>query len=1318
MAEIDPVAQADADAVEEIRFAVVMNGGVSLAVWIGGVALEIDRLTRRAGVYDELLRRVGSRARADVITGTSAGGINGAALALAQVNPHADLSVLRQLWASHGRMEALLRTPFVGAPSSLLKGDEYFLPKLEQALGALTVGYEPRSATDRPVDLSITTTLLNGARTVVSDSLGQTLPQDVHAGILHFQHLESEDVDDFGDDAIATTVRRMALAARSSAGFPVAFEPSYIPVDAQPDPTADAADDDPADRVDLGHVASWRDPGSTKSDQSRFAVDGGVLVNTPTVPALERIDLLPAKSAVRRVMLLVYPHAPEDHPVPGDRSGAMPTISDTMVGILGAMRSEAGRTHVEHVETHNREAAERRAGRADVLRSLRKQSATGSLAASIETLHDQLFDYYRDLRIRRAARDLASRTQPVAGWSYERGLRAVEAAQRAIDAGDATPRLPYLPDDSTWRTTEPPAGWMWGVTTAQQIADDALDLIRRVTACLVTTPAVTPAQQDTLSTTAVHQDDVNAAREQVSLARATLSADRTRFDAVWDHPLLRDVPPDQAYWELRLTRYRRAYVAGPDLLPGDVLPLLATKPDDAALAELMKALNDGIPGAAGAEVHQAVDDVVAALVRIAPVVGAVAQLPPDPDERQLLRAWSELLAGADPATLKTRLLELNVVTSCLSNAPDRGVGQPVDLAQISLQTDNRFATVTRLGADKLGGNRLGRFAGFLKESWRINDWTWGRLDAATMLCRAVLDPARLRRTTEPPSADPHGQAQRYADELVAALFGTAPVDDGFPKLVKDVVVELEKYVFNTDTSSLPPSLPRLADLFAWAIQADAATEELPALALAVDADLREGATQGSAGMRFVDENELLLEALKELPMHPADQAAVLQRRRIGLRALRAFDRAGVGREPLDQELDSDLMIRTGVTAAAVGITVLDSPKLGITALRPFTRTARGIALVPYWLARGLTGGSRVGRSLAIVGLALGVAMLGLSLLSGATPQWVGVAGAGAALAAAGYAALRTGSLLHSLVMTSPVIPLLVYAEVVRQGGAADGHEPSDVPRTLLLIGALIVGAVLLGSLPGVVRTPTAVYEDHKTLVWTAVAVVVALVLVGAVVRGEWGWISDRLDDLGWPPAWLDIVLGVVLAGVIAWLVWYVNGQATSLQVRYLRPASGGQPAAWLRIRVTHPAGVACGWALIYAAGFAIIAAATLLVAMPWRLDLRHDGHPVPSTWVLWAIVVTALLFAVALLVAAPLLPIRAKAQLADSLEALAKVGAIRPSGPGDSWTAAVQRHLLAHGLAYAYLFDTQAQSLVLTAAGTELAGRVEAAAPQSPLDQG
>ena len=103
--------------VEEIRLAVVLNGGVSLAVWMGGVVQELNRLTWASAVdpYATLLGAVDSAARADVIAGTSAGGINGAALALGQVNSAANLSQLRGLWVEQGRTTRCCARPSAGS---------------------------------------------------------------------------------------------------------------------------------------------------------------------------------------------------------------------------------------------------------------------------------------------------------------------------------------------------------------------------------------------------------------------------------------------------------------------------------------------------------------------------------------------------------------------------------------------------------------------------------------------------------------------------------------------------------------------------------------------------------------------------------------------------------------------------------------------------------------------------------------------------------------------------------------------------------------------------------------------------------------------------------------------------------------------------------------------------------------------------------------------------------------------------------------------------------------------------------------------------
>ena len=73
-----------------MRLALVLNGGVSLAVWMGGVTAEIDRMRRAAYPalmhgggdpvlkrWEHLLERLRVRLIVDVIAGASAGGLNG-----------------------------------------------------------------------------------------------------------------------------------------------------------------------------------------------------------------------------------------------------------------------------------------------------------------------------------------------------------------------------------------------------------------------------------------------------------------------------------------------------------------------------------------------------------------------------------------------------------------------------------------------------------------------------------------------------------------------------------------------------------------------------------------------------------------------------------------------------------------------------------------------------------------------------------------------------------------------------------------------------------------------------------------------------------------------------------------------------------------------------------------------------------------------------------------------------------------------------------------------------------------------------------------
>src|SRR5258708_23279435 len=104
---------------QEIRFAVVLYGGVSLAIYINGVAQELLRLVRSSAedklegterVYREISQLLAlgrepgtdagdkktpkARFVVDIISGTSAGGINGVALAKALALKLPDMKAL------------------------------------------------------------------------------------------------------------------------------------------------------------------------------------------------------------------------------------------------------------------------------------------------------------------------------------------------------------------------------------------------------------------------------------------------------------------------------------------------------------------------------------------------------------------------------------------------------------------------------------------------------------------------------------------------------------------------------------------------------------------------------------------------------------------------------------------------------------------------------------------------------------------------------------------------------------------------------------------------------------------------------------------------------------------------------------------------------------------------------------------------------------------------------------------------------------------------------------------------------------------------
>ena len=211
-----------------------MYGGVSLCIYINGVAQELLRLVRAtaqsdkdddevAAIYRELAtqapsvfdakKKAQTRFVVDILSGTSAGGINAVFLAKALASRSKNLNDLRDVWLNKADMKSLLNTRgFLQPKRSLLKG-----PWMYQQLLAAFVGMNSLSKQDpeegysrvEQLDLFVTTTDLNGVQLpmMLAD---RDVSEKAYKGSFHFR-LDQRRVDgtqtsnDFLKDSAAAT---------------------------------------------------------------------------------------------------------------------------------------------------------------------------------------------------------------------------------------------------------------------------------------------------------------------------------------------------------------------------------------------------------------------------------------------------------------------------------------------------------------------------------------------------------------------------------------------------------------------------------------------------------------------------------------------------------------------------------------------------------------------------------------------------------------------------------------------------------------------------------------------------------------------------------------------------------------------------------------------------------------------------------------------------------------------------------------------------------------------------------------------------------
>lgn len=552
-----------------LRIAPVMTGGTSLAVWMGGATVELYRVVKARdttsgrstdesplddaglGIYRRLLELTDTDVEVDVLTGTSAGGLNAALLAVAVHNdtPIEEFLEIRRTWQDTGDLGRLLRSPREADPPSMLRGD-VFRDEVQRVFDRLAAS--GRRSTERPratssgttsepgaaggprsgpvgrdgVDLVVTVTTVEPVDVLRFDSTGTAVHELAHAQQLRFA----------GDQFDRTGwSHRLAIAARTSAGIPGVFEPSFLGIGEDPD---------------FSDHATFR--------QSRWAVDGGVVVNLPLTEALDRIYERSADEEVRRIALFITP-TPRGEPLEAetDRS-QIPTIREAVTTIVSAPRAEGISTDIDRIEDNNRRVRSQSelravlgtlAGGGDLSAERFEQYRTGRARRSLQRLIDRWIGFDPERRGEENRDELVSELLPVRRDLQPRSPEVLEstgfaetnsggsvtdASTSASSASDGADTDASDPDGSGGHGAVPDGVqgvWPWGIQPVEHMVASAIGLLSR-----------------TVDVIDRSDDAVRGPRERILTAKSHLHRVRQRIAAI------RSI--ERRYWGERIAEPR------------------------------------------------------------------------------------------------------------------------------------------------------------------------------------------------------------------------------------------------------------------------------------------------------------------------------------------------------------------------------------------------------------------------------------------------------------------------------------------------------------------------------------------------------------------------------------------------------------------------------------------------------------------------------------------------------------------------------------------------------------------------------------------
>ena len=724
----------------EIRVGLVMYGGVSLTTYTNGVAREFHDAVRGRGVYALVKALTDSDFVVDVMSGTSAGGINGVLLGYCLANGY-EFGQFEQLWRERGSlMDLVVPAGNLEGTHSLLDGD-YFLGQLQEALNRAKAPRDPsrssRASLDAEpsviseIDLFVTATDARGRIYTWFDDAGHAVDVKDHRAVFKLKYR----ADRYADAAAAGTPRytdfgpddsdALAKLARSTASFPVAFAPSRVE-DSKVDATRRKWGNlHPTDMIDF--------------------LDGGVLDNKPFTYTLDAIFFRHADRDVKRVLFYIEPDP--ERLAEGDeawrRLKSHPPVTAFEAAVKGLSGIPAYESIAEDLRmlTRHNEAVTRRKQIHEMLTSADVLACPPMIAKlhrrlrlamlSDRVLHGLLTDRGHDRLFADPAERKAIASMAQGFWAFFDGdLPFAKQVMRRYDIYYRLRRMFHL--------------------LYQPDAEDRGQPWYRALVALVDLHEIVRWGMESV---------IDACTASLFESSKTGGGSVVR-------------QPDDLWFEAQavLDHFLRVVHAGVVRARETVIDSIGRADGAAALGASVKELRELVKSvmtdAGSADFIRRVR-AASAPIDSAPR-HALAEL--DAALRGVLRA---ALATGRPGSVQ-RLKDAHRAFRCLdalelveaghSRLPSRDVIRTVRLSPYDAFARSCGYSHAVNPADKIAGDSLFHFGGFVKRAWRSNDIMWGRIDGAAQLLADFADEGG-ERVAKVLSDD--RTRQRLADRITA-----------------------------------------------------------------------------------------------------------------------------------------------------------------------------------------------------------------------------------------------------------------------------------------------------------------------------------------------------------------------------------------------------------------------------------------------------------------------------------------------------------------------------------------------------------------------